>query len=73
MAALNEFGFGKVGLSEADFIRPEKVIQLGVPPVRIDIITSLSGVSWKQAYGSREQGAYGEVPKILQRISGAGR
>lgn len=62
MDALDEFGFGKVGLSVNDFIQPEKVIQLGVPPVRVDIITTLSGVSWEEAYGSREQGQYGEVP-----------
>ena len=62
MQALGEFGFGDVGLTLQDFILPEKVIQLGVPPVRVDIITSLSGVSWEKAYGSKESGKYGNVP-----------
>lgn len=62
MQALNEFGFGDVGLTLQDFILPEKVIQLGVPPVRVDILTSLSGVSWEKAYGSKESGKYGNVP-----------
>src|SRR4030066_48378 len=44
MVALNEFGFGSVGLTEGDFESPDKVVQLGVPPIRIDIITSLTGV-----------------------------
>ncbi|HBG62313.1 MAG: hypothetical protein A2306_11415 [Omnitrophica WOR_2 bacterium RIFOXYB2_FULL_38_16] len=62
MQALGEFGFGDVGLTLQDFILPEKVIQLGVPPVRVDILTSLSGVSWEKAYRSKESGKYGNVP-----------
>ena len=46
MAALNDFGFGAVGLSQSDFERPDQVVQLGVPPVRIDLITGISGLSW---------------------------
>jgi hypothetical protein len=43
--ALNDFGFSSVGLKEKDFEQPDKVIQLGDPPVRIDLIASISGVS----------------------------
>jgi len=50
MAALAEFGFGSLGLSEDDFAKLNQVVQLGVPPVRIDLITSLSGVSWQDAF-----------------------
>ena len=50
MSALEEFGFGSVGLSAADFEKPGLVIQLWVPPVRIDIITSIGGVSWEEAF-----------------------
>jgi len=62
LKALNEFGFGSVDLKEDDFISPNKVVQLGYPPVRIDIITSISGVSWDQAFKEREKGKYGDVP-----------
>ncbi len=62
MAALNEFGFGSVGLTVDDFKNSDKVVQLGVPPVRIDIITSLSGVSWQDADSGCVDGKYGEVP-----------
>ena len=62
MAALSEFGFGSVGLTTADFEQENLVIQLGEPPVRVDIITSLTGVSWEEAYLYRETGKYGDVP-----------
>jgi hypothetical protein len=60
-AAIDEFGFGSVGLKESDFVNPEKVVQLGVPPVRIDILTSLTGVSWEDAFSGRVGGKYGET------------
>jgi len=61
MQALNEFGFGSVGLSAADFEKEGKVIQLGLPPVRVDIITSITGVSWEQARSGRVKGQFGDL------------
>ncbi len=61
LAALNDFGFGSAGLEEADFETPDNIIQLGVPPVRIDIITSISGVTWDEALSGRVQGKYGDI------------
>ncbi|MFO7668459.1 MAG: hypothetical protein R6W31_02265 [Bacteroidales bacterium] len=37
------------------------VVQLGLPPVRIDIITSISGVTWEEAEASKEPGKYGDL------------
>ncbi len=62
LTALDEFGFGTVGLTEEDFRSPDKVVQLGVPPVRIDIITSLSGVSLEDAFAGCVDGKYGDIP-----------
>jgi len=62
MAALSDFGFGSVGLSADDFEMPDKVVQLGVPPVRIDLITALSGVTWQEAEAGKVGGTYGDVP-----------
>jgi len=62
LAALNEFGFGSVGLTAADFESLNKVVQLGVPPVRIDIITSLTGLSWEDAFSGCLKGQYGDIP-----------
>jgi len=62
LEAIDEFGFGSVDLTAADFQKPQNVIQLGVPPVRVDIITSLTGVSWEDACTGRIQGKYGDIP-----------
>ena len=61
MAALEDFGFSKIGVIPEDFIYPDKVIQLGVPPVRIDLITSITGVSWEEASAGKIKGKYGDV------------
>ena len=62
LAALAEFGFASVGLAAEDFTRPDHVIQLGVPPVRIDLITSLTGLSWEETVAGRTAGSYGDIP-----------
>jgi hypothetical protein len=49
LAALAAFGFGDLGLTLDDFLRDDSVVQLGVPPVRVDLLTSLSGVTWEDA------------------------
>ncbi len=60
--ALSEFGFSSLGLTEDDFIQPEQVVQLGRPPVRVDFITSISGVTWDEAWDGRIEGSYGDIP-----------
>ncbi len=62
MESLKIFGFGEFGLTDEDFEKPATVVQLGVPPVRIDIITSISGVSWNEAHRERVEGHYGDLP-----------
>lgn len=61
LKALEEFGFGALGLTAEDFSAPEKVVQLGVAPVRIDLVTSLTGLSWEKAAAGRVKGTYGDV------------
>jgi hypothetical protein len=61
LAALSDFGFGSLGLVQEDFIHPEHVVQLGVPPVRIDVITSLTGVTWAEAWAGKNQDFFGKV------------
>lgn len=62
LAALADFGFASLGLSEGDFLQPDRVIQLGVPPVRIDLLTSLTGITWEEANAHRVAGQYGDIP-----------
>ncbi len=52
---LVEFGFGGLGIRVEDLAAPGKVVQLGVSPNRIDVITSITGVTFEQAWDSREQ------------------
>ena len=68
LAALADFGFESAGLTPADFERPDHVVQLGVPPVRVDLITSITGVTWAEAASGRVEGRYGEA-----RVSYLGR
>jgi hypothetical protein len=58
--SLNEFGFKNVGLSEKDFAKERKIIQLGYEPVRVDIITSLEGCSFKEVWRNRRVSRYGK-------------
>lgn len=51
--ALQLFGFGSLDLKESDFTTPDQVVQLGYPPNRIDMLTSLSGVEFSECYDSR--------------------
>ena len=62
LAALDDFGFGSLNLSKGDFTTPGMVVQLGVPPVRIDIITRVSGVPWEKADADKVPGRYAETP-----------
>ena len=59
--ALADFGFSSLDLTIDDFQDQNKVVQLGLPPVRIDIITSISGVTWEEADASKEPGCFGDV------------
>ncbi len=51
--ALNDFGMRSVGLEADDFLEPEVVVQLGYPPIRIDLITSATGVDFEQCWDNR--------------------
>ena len=59
LLALEGFGFGALKLASEDFTRPEQFIQLGYEPVRIDLITSITGCSFEQIWKHRARGRYG--------------
>jgi hypothetical protein len=56
LLAIEQFGFGDLKLTVEDFTQADQVIQLGVAPNRIDVMTFLSGVSFEEAWSSRELG-----------------
>jgi hypothetical protein len=51
--ALEQFGFGSLGLKEQDFLEEDTIIQLGYPPRRIDLLTTLPGVEFEACYLSK--------------------
>ena len=53
MRALEQFGFGSLGLKASDFLVPDQVIQLGQPPSRIDLLCTISGVDFADCYEAR--------------------
>ncbi len=54
LAALGDFGFASLGLTEADFLKDDAVVQLGYPPARIDLMTSIDGVSFDACFARRK-------------------
>lgn len=54
LRALADFGFDALALQRADFTEPNRVIQLGYPPLRIDLLTSLTGVDFAACYPRRQ-------------------
>jgi hypothetical protein len=60
--ALAGFGFKNIGLEKDDFIKSENIVQLGVPPVRIDLMTSVTGLDFVAAWENRVTGSYGDTP-----------
>jgi hypothetical protein len=53
VAALDQFGFSSLELTADDFLEPDTIIQLGYPPNRIDLITTLTGVDFATCFESR--------------------
>jgi hypothetical protein len=55
ISALTEFGapVAAHGISAADFQVPGNVYQIGLPPRRLDLMTSIDGVTFEEAWSSR--------------------
>jgi hypothetical protein len=51
--ALEQFGFGSLNLQIQDFLTPDQIIQLGYPPHRIDLLTTIDGVNFTDCYLSK--------------------
>jgi hypothetical protein len=62
LRAIENFGFGSFGLKAEDFTRPGRVLQMGQPPFRIDVLTSIDGVEFGEAYPQRVTVDYEGMP-----------
>jgi hypothetical protein len=65
VAALKAFGFDLPELSPALFLKEGQIIRMGVPPLRIEIATSISGVRFDECYAARVIAILDEVEVSL--------
>ena len=77
--ALRDFGFDVPELSPDLFLRENSIVRLGNPPMRLEILTGISGVVFDACYAERVQDVIDGVPvsiislrqlKINKRASG---
>jgi hypothetical protein len=59
LAALADFGFPSPGLQPADLANQRRMIQMGVEPVQIHVMSAISGVTWEEAWADRVTGPCG--------------
>ncbi len=62
LLALNDFGFGDIDLSVENFTTPGCVVQLGIAPNRVDLVTAIDGVTFAEAWAGRASGTFGQAP-----------
>ena len=62
LLVLEDFGFGSLGLDVQSLTQAGKVIQLGRPPNRIDLLTSISGLEFKEAWNQRVAAELDAIP-----------
>jgi hypothetical protein len=53
VVALSEFGFAVPELSAELFLRQNQIVRMGLPPVRIELTTTISGVEFEECYAAR--------------------
>lgn len=61
MTALSAFGAPLADVAEEDFARPGLTYQIGVSPVRIDVLTDLTDLRFEDAWRTRARGRFGEL------------
>ena len=50
LLVINAFGFSSLGFKKEDFLKENLINQIGYPPLRIDILTNIDGIDFKEAY-----------------------
>jgi hypothetical protein len=53
ISILNEFGFGSLKITVDDFLSPDRILQLGYPPYRIDIMTSVESLDFASSWENK--------------------
>jgi hypothetical protein len=65
LEALSDFGAPLSDLTAEDLTRKETVFQIGLPPLRIDVITNIDGVEFTDAWPERVNTLFGGVPAFV--------
>ncbi len=65
LEALSDFGAPLMDLTVDDLSRKETIFQIGLPPVRIDVITYIDGVEFADAWPDRLEMSFGGVPAFV--------
>lgn len=65
---LRRFGFDLPELNRELFLKADTIVRMGVPPIRIEVATSLSGVEFSQCYANRVEDDLDGVPVILMSL-----
>lgn len=80
LEALTDFGFGDVGLTVQDFSAAGKIVRLGREPNCVDLLTSIEGVAFDEAWRGKATGRYGDEEvhfigraELIQNKSRVGR
>ena len=62
VGVLDAFGFRSLEIKPEDLTQPGQIVQLGAKPNRIDLITSISGINFAQAWEHRVPGSIDGIP-----------
>jgi len=65
LRALSDFGAPSGDLTVDDLSRKKTIFQIGLPPLRIDIITDIDGVEFAEAWPDRLETSFGGVPAFV--------
>jgi hypothetical protein len=68
LAAIRQFGFPTTDITSEDIVAGHKVIEMGVPPVQLHIMSAIDGVTWHEVWTSSDEGTLGR-----HRVSFIGR
>ena len=65
---MSAFGVGSLGYTADDFMVPGAIIQIGVSPIRIDLLTDIDGVTFAECYPERNSTVLDGVPVAVISI-----
>jgi predicted nucleotidyltransferase len=61
LAVLKQFGFGSLGLTTESFVKPDIIHQFGYAPLRIDVLTGVSGLTFDECFARKQKMRLGGI------------